>query len=198
MESPGPLVTAARHSAGLSMHALAARADVAYSTVSRIEHGRMDPTFGMLSRLLAAAGQDLELTARESDGPYLAELADAWHRNPQGQDRPDWTRLRAFLDYLIQHPEHRGRATLRQPPPSGSAFVDTLLAGIAEKICDDAGIPRPTWVRRVPTLREQWFGGGTAMMRAAAKMATAPQLLRRNVIMTTDSLWRDPATIGMR
>lgn len=47
---------AARLRAGLSIRELAIRADVAASTVWRIEAGRIDPTVGMLGRLLRAAG----------------------------------------------------------------------------------------------------------------------------------------------
>jgi transcriptional regulator with XRE-family HTH domain len=133
MDSPGALVTAAREGAGLSMHALAARAKVAYTTVSRIEHGQVDPTTGMLSRLMTAAGRQLELTSREASTPRLADLADAWTTNARGQDRPDWTRVRAFLDFVAQHPDLSGPATVQAPVPSGSQFMDNLFAGIAEK-----------------------------------------------------------------
>lgn len=47
---------AARLGAGLSIRELASRAGVAASTVWRIETGRLDPTVGMLERLLSAAG----------------------------------------------------------------------------------------------------------------------------------------------
>ena len=45
------MVSGARTNAGLTMRALAARADVATSTVARIEAGKVDPTVGMLARL---------------------------------------------------------------------------------------------------------------------------------------------------
>lgn len=47
---------ATREAAGLSIRELADRAGVAASTVWRIESGRLDPTVGMLRRLLDAAG----------------------------------------------------------------------------------------------------------------------------------------------
>ena len=137
----------ARTSAGLTMRDLAARAHVATSSVARIEAGKIDPTIGMLTRLLSAAGRELEFGTHRAPGPEIADLTDAWSRGPRG-DRPDWTRLRAFLDHLALHPEQQGSATLRMPTPSGSAVLDTLLAGIADKICNDAGSPRPAWARR--------------------------------------------------
>jgi transcriptional regulator with XRE-family HTH domain len=197
MESAGTLVTAARKRAGLSMRALSSRAGVAYTTVSRIEHGQVDPTAGMLRRLLAAAGQELVLSMKQSQSPRLADLVDAWHVAKSGQHRPDWTRLRAFLDHLALHPEDRGPATLRMPAPSGSEMMDNLLAAMAEKICDDAGIPRPSWTRRIPPLRQPWETPSTPIMREAAHAATPPQLLNRHFILTGDSLWRDQATVGI-
>lgn len=165
------MLRGARTSVGLSMRALAARADVATSTIARIESGRVDPTVGMLTRLLSAVGRELQLGTHRQPGPEIAELADAWSRGPRG-DRPDWTRLRAFLDQLARHPEQQGPATLRRPAPSGSALLDTLLAGVAEKICEDAGLPRPTWARAVPALPEPWANPGTPAMREAIAAAT--------------------------
>jgi hypothetical protein len=106
------------------------------------------------------------------------------------------TRLRAFLDQLALHPEQQGSATLRMPPPSGSAVLDALLAGIAEKICDDAGLPRPTWALRVPSLPEPWATPGTPAMREAIPAATPRVLAERGLSIDERSLWREPATVG--
>lgn len=185
----------ARTSAGLTMRALAARAHVATSSVARIEAGTIDPTIGMLARLLSAAGRELEIVTHRAPGPEIADLADAWSRGPRG-DRPDWTRLRAFLDHLALHPEQQGSATLRRPARSGSCVLDTLLAGIAEKICDDAGIPRPAWARRIPALPEPWATPGTPAMRKAIRVATPRELAQRGLSIDERSLWRERATIG--
>lgn len=186
----------AREGVGLSVRGLAASAGVAYSTVARIESGRLDPTTGMLGRLLEAAGCRLELSAVRVQVPRLADLVGAWAVDVLGQDRPDWTRLRASLDYLAEHPRHVGVAVAIAPPPSGSEFMDALLAGIAEKLCDDAGVPRPGWTRRVPGVPMAWISPGTPRMQAAARAGTPPQLAARNIFMRTDSLWRDAAAMG--
>ncbi|MEJ7764391.1 MAG: helix-turn-helix transcriptional regulator, partial [Acidimicrobiales bacterium] len=59
---------AAREASGLSIRELAERGGVAASTVWRIESGRLDPTVGMLRRLLEAAGSTSPspLSTRES------------------------------------------------------------------------------------------------------------------------------------
>ncbi len=189
------LVRDARESAGLSLRSLAERAGVATSTVLRIEAGQVDPTVGMLARLVGAAGQELEVATRRSPGPEIADLADAWKETTRG-DRPDWTRLRAFVDHLALHPEQKAAATLRMPSPSGSAVMDTLLAGIAEKTCNDAGLPGPPWVRRVPPLQEQWVTPGTPAMQKVVKAATPRELAARGLSIDEHSLWREPGSVG--
>jgi hypothetical protein len=85
---------------------------------------------------------------------------------------------------------------LRKPAPSGSALLDTLLAGIAEKTCDDAGLHRPTCARRVPGLPEGWATPGTPAMQEAIRAATPRQLAERGLSIDERSLWREPATVG--
>lgn len=189
------MLRGARTSARLTMRALAARAGVAASSIARIESGKVDPTVGMLARLLSAAGRELELGTHRGPGPELADLADAWSRGPRG-DRPDWTRLRSFLDQLARHPEQQGPATLRRPAPSGSAMLDTLLAGVAEKICDDAGLPRPSWARAVPALPKSWATPGTPAMQQTIAAATPRVLAERGLSVDEASLWRQPAARG--
>ncbi|MDA8063655.1 MAG: hypothetical protein M0T80_14715, partial [Actinomycetota bacterium] len=73
-----------------------------------------------------------------------------------------------------------------------SAFFDNLLAGIAEKVSDDAGTPRPAWTKKIPPLAVTWEGFGTARMRATAAAATPPQLAARHILVPAASLWRQP------
>ena len=97
---------------------------------------------------------------------------------------------------LAQILELASPAALRAPSPSVSPFMDNLLAGIAEKVCDDIGLPRPAWTRRVHSLKDQWLGSGTPRMQADAIAATPEQLSARGIVMRTESLWRDPRTVG--
>lgn len=196
MRTSAELVRTARERADLSMRALAERSGMAYTTVWRIEHGQIDPTIGTLRKLLAGAGQQLEVDSHDADIPRLAALNNAWHRDGRGQDRPDWTRLRALIDALSLHPELRGPATIARPALSGSDFMDNLLAALAEKLSDDAGLPRPGWTKTVPALSEPWFSPATPRIRAAAESATPPQFAARQIVMTENSLWRDSDFVG--
>jgi transcriptional regulator with XRE-family HTH domain len=64
------LLRLARRRQALSQGALARRAGTSQPVISAYEHGRRDPTTGTLRRLLAAAGEQLQLGL----APPVAEL----------------------------------------------------------------------------------------------------------------------------
>jgi transcriptional regulator with XRE-family HTH domain len=187
--SPAALVAEARSQAGLSRRGLAERAGVPTSTISRIEDGAMDPTYTMLARVLGAAGRELRTSADElPDRPSLARLADAWRPTARGTTF-DWTRLRGFVDWLRQHPDQVDEA-IATPPARSEPVLDGLLAGIAEKLADDHGAPRPRWTAAVPPLPEPWRPPGTPRMVAQAERTTPQQLKLRNIVLAERDLWR--------
>ena len=194
MAQAATLIREAREEAGLSLRAMAARSDVSYTTICRIEKGHLDPTTGTLGKLLGAVGEDLDLRRCPAKPvPQLAELADAWTRDRADQDQPAWPRLRTFLDHLARHPELAASAIRATPPPSGSIFFDNLLAGIAEKVADDMGTTRPAWTKRIAALADTWESLGTPRMRASAAAATPAQLAARHIMIPASSLWRREA-----
>ena len=67
---PAQLLRAARLRHGLSQATLAARAGTSQPVISAYEHGRRDPTTRTLRRLVAAAGDRLELRL-QSDPPDI-------------------------------------------------------------------------------------------------------------------------------
>ncbi|GAA2793746.1 helix-turn-helix domain-containing protein [Kribbella solani] len=193
--SAGDLLRQAREDAGLSRSALAAKAGVPTSTVSRIEAGSSDPTLTMLSRLVAAAGQELSVAVRT---PALApeltigSLAGAYA--PDARVRKiNWARLRGFLDVLAEHPELTAAAIASPPDRTGDAAFDALLAGVAEKLADDAGLPRPRWTRSVPSSPTPWETPGTPARIRRARAQTPIQLAARNIWLPTHDLWRNAA-----
>lgn len=79
----GAFVRSARIKRGLTQRELAQAAGVPASTIARIETSKMQPTFPMLAKILAAAG--LELRARLADLDTHDRILD--HRDaldPQG------------------------------------------------------------------------------------------------------------------
>jgi transcriptional regulator with XRE-family HTH domain len=197
MEEARTLVAEARRAAGLSLRELARLAGVSFTTISRIEAGEMDPTLGTLDRILKAAGRKLEFTTEPSPEPRpaLSDLASATTQAPSGE-RPDWTRLRALLDYLARHPDEIPRAITPRPRPR-SRLMDALLAAIAEKLADDHALSRPGWTRTAPKMKPEWAPPATPRMRDEYRQRTPRQLLERGFLIDESSLWRDKATVGV-
>jgi transcriptional regulator with XRE-family HTH domain len=197
MEEAQTLVREARQAAGLSLRELARLAEVSFTTIRRIEAGETEPTLGTLRRILDAAGCRLRIAAEPSDEsrPALGDLAEAMTHTPAG-DRPDWTRLRAFLDYAARHPNEIARAITSRPHPT-SRLMDALLAGIAEKLADDNQLPRPGWTHTAPKMRPEWTPPGTPRMRDQYRESAPRQLLERGLLIDESSLWRDRATVGV-
>jgi hypothetical protein len=190
----GRLVSNAKGSSGLSVRRLANDARVAGSTITRIQAGAVDPTVDTLARIVGAAGFELQLTAvqRAARRPTrLADLADAWTRR-HGRLRLDWTRWRGVLDELALHPERIPEAIYVGPPPAGERIVDNLLAAIAEKLADDAGLPRPSWADGVAPLDEPYR---PPVARVLTDRAVPVQLAARGLMIDTTSLWRDRQTV---
>ena len=85
---PATLLRLARQQAGLSQRALANRAETSQSVVARIELGDTSPTWDTLSRLMGAAGFDLEsrLALRPVTGSHmLADVARIRRLTPEAR-----------------------------------------------------------------------------------------------------------------
>ena len=102
---PNDLIRAVRRRRGLTQAELAQRAGTSQPVVSAYEHGRRDPTFGTLRRLVAAGGERLIVDAVvSSDGP------------PPAAD--DHERARRLVDVLLLAdaiPARARPAVLRAP-----------------------------------------------------------------------------------
>ena len=79
---PGTLLRAARRRQGLTQAELARRAGTSQPVISAYEHGRRDPTFGTLRRLVEATGERLRLDAEvpASDLPPAKDLEEHGRR----------------------------------------------------------------------------------------------------------------------
>jgi transcriptional regulator with XRE-family HTH domain len=75
---PAALVRAVRRRRGLSQAELARRAGTSQPVVSAYEHGRRDPTYGTLRKLIEAAGERVQLDAAlpSSDLPPARSLEE--------------------------------------------------------------------------------------------------------------------------
>lgn len=188
------MIGAARRTSGLSVRDLADRAGVAASTVTRIQSGAVAPTVSVLGRIVDAAGFDLGVELRRRGArrvPRLVDLADAW--TVRGRRlQLDWTRWRGLLDHLALHPDAIADAIFVPPPPAGQPVIDALLAGVAEKLADDAALPRPAWCEDIPMLAEPY---APSVPRHAAGREVPSQLAARGLMIDTGSLWRDRTAV---
>jgi len=102
---PCDLIRAVRRRGGLTQAELARRAGTSQPVVSAYEHGRRDPTFATLRRLVAAGGERLVVDAAvPADGP------------PPAAD--DAERARRLVDVLLLAdaiPARRRCTTLAAP-----------------------------------------------------------------------------------
>jgi transcriptional regulator with XRE-family HTH domain len=182
----------ARTGAGLSRRALAAKAAVPTSTVSRIEDGLSDPTLGTLERLVNAAGADLLVEAQpRADHLSLAELATAWS-DQAGRVKIDWTRLRAFVDRIQQNPAALPEA-IADPPMQTYPLLNAILAALAEQLADEFDVERPRWTRAFGPLDEPWAPPSTPRMRASFEESTPEAFRRRNLVLSRSALFRTAA-----
>lgn len=192
MRDGADILRDARVDAGLSRRALAARAGVPTSTVSRIEEGLSDPTLGMLARLVEAAGSDLVVECRPwEDRLNLAELATAWS-DRAGRVKIDWTRLRAFVDRISQDPDALP-AAIADPPAPTHRLLNAILAALAEQLADEYEIERPSWTRAFGPLEATWAPPSTPRMRASFAESTPEPFRRRNLILSRSALFRTTA-----
>lgn len=74
-QTAAALIREARSAASLTQAELAGRAGITQSVVSAYEHGRREPSFSTLQRLIAAAGYALDASlVRAEPGGLLAEV----------------------------------------------------------------------------------------------------------------------------
>jgi transcriptional regulator with XRE-family HTH domain len=75
---PGTIIKAVRRRQGLTQAELARRAGTSQPVVSAYEHGRRDPSYETLRRLVEAGGERLVLTAQlpTSDLPPPADVEE--------------------------------------------------------------------------------------------------------------------------
>ena len=200
------LLKSARLAAGLTQSQVARAARTAQSAVAAYESGRRTPSVPTLERLLDACGAELELSARprvrrgalatHELAPLLAEdLASERGHDALANERDASTRrdgalarerdaLRVLYGFAddFRGSSRAGKLTLiaRRPEPTGDQRVDAALAGIAELLSIEAGIPTPAWANEPERFAEPWWIASSRPAFDAYTLAHTPAALARH------------------
>jgi transcriptional regulator with XRE-family HTH domain len=102
---PSELIRTVRRRRGLTQAALARGAGTSQPVISAYEAGRRDPTHGTLRRLVAAAGEELELSARPAGSDLPPPIDPSDHAR----------RLLAVLSLADAIPHRRRADAMRAP-----------------------------------------------------------------------------------
>jgi len=82
-------------------------------------------------------------------------------------------------------------AVYAAPPPSGSGIIDARLAAVAEKLTDEASLPRPSWTAFVPPAEPPFAP-------PARRRGEIPsQLEQRGLLIDGESLFRPKDRLGV-
>jgi transcriptional regulator with XRE-family HTH domain len=115
METAADIVAGIRTSRLLSMNSLADLAGVPASTISRIEAGKIEPTFAMLKKIVEAAGFCFasRLEDAGSDQPVASYIARLKSKNLEIRERP--ARELLAIARLMPVAKRRGARRLEIP-----------------------------------------------------------------------------------
>ena len=166
----------------MSQRQLARVSGVSASNISRIEDGSIDPSYRTLTAALLAAGSELRVEPVST----LADLEATINDDPA---ETPWHRLRGVIDACVRDPLLTP-AVVSRAPSALHGCAAALLAGVAEKLADDAGMPRPSWTTKVPPVDPPFDPPAPARVRARAHADAPPQLRSRNILIAASDLWR--------
>jgi transcriptional regulator with XRE-family HTH domain len=190
------LLRGARRAAALTQAEVARRAATAQSAVAAYESGERKPGLATLDRLLGACDHELELVARprvRSGAASLAELAVVVRGDLATSREGDALRLLFGFADDFRASSRPGRLSLtgEEPPPTGDRRFDAALAGLAEFLAAEAGLPAPPWVNAPGRFAEPfWFVARQPAFHAYVLAHTPAALLRHGVLMAREVLDR--------
>ncbi len=145
MANAASLVRASRRASKQTQLALAAKAQVYQSAISRIENGR-HADFETIDRLIRATGNHLAVAPTPTDIAVIAATSIAAQLARGDNDRA----LRALIqlnDALNdEHGLRRALIALLEPATTGHPVWDAAIASLVEWRLNAEHIPSPEWV----------------------------------------------------
>lgn len=191
MRTASEVVRRIRAEAGLSLRALSRAAEVASSTVHRIEKGQMQPTVETLQHIAEAAGARLAIDARSDYAVSLVGFARHVRDLIAGgaEDQIVRTAAEFASRFRRSEPDTRRRMIAADPPETGDPRWDVFLAGLAEWLATGAGVESPGWVRAPRRfLNRGWWVAPLRSLRAWEYAGTPVAFQMRGVYLHRESL----------
>ena len=158
-------IRTARTRAGISQAALARRAGIAQSTISRIEHEEIDPTWATMQSLLAATGwainpQPTATAQLLSPETVSRAMARSLRKGDSESAIRDLTEGVGRLIRASEADENIPEWAIAQPSkPIGIPLWDTFLATAFAYGLERAGQTPPQWMLDAPSLPHETSPG---------------------------------------
>lgn len=186
------MLRAARAASGLSVRGVAEVAEVASSTVHRIEQGRLHPTLDMLERILLATGTRLRLDTHVDHTLNLVGLARSIANDLADADTTTWSVRRAadLVQRFLRSTAADQRRMLRATPPAtGDPRWDAFLGALAQWLAGRADVAVPPWATEPDRyLFKGWWVTTLDSMRAWEYAGTPASFQQHGVYVHRESL----------
>lgn len=95
--------------------------------------------------------------------------------------------LMNFVDDFRRQPTSQAVA---EPCALGDERIAALVASTVEQLCDDAGLPAPTWTADVPACGRPFFVSGLENLKAIALAESPLRFRRRKIFVLANFLQR--------
>lgn len=189
MFAASELISSARRYRGVSGRALARATGSSQAGLSDLERGSQDATSARVDRFLSALGYRLTVLPTRLD--TVAAAAESV-RDAVGRSDHD-TALRAVwqlaADLRSAEPSLRVALCVTPPAPTGDARFDALIAGVADFLLSQEGLPRPPWLAEGwRSLEEPWDVEPVVALRPRARSVTPPALAAHGVFLDPTEL----------
>ena len=170
----------------LSEETVAAKASVSRLTLRQAERGEGNPTLKTLDRIAGSLGMELLVlvvpleTPVDSSASTVAVSLKACHDGFE-------TWPLHLMELVDAFRKTRDLRLLALPPVRElDERLKALLASTVVFLCEEAGVPSPTWAVEPRFLPKPWFLSETESLKAMA-IRDSPLAFRRNNIFVQDN-----------